>query len=193
MKDTPLDGMHVAIIAMDGVEAIELSDPKEALERAGARVTLVAPKAGEIQGVTHGEKGERFAVGMTLDDAHPDEFDALLLPGGVRNADKLRMDPRARSFVQRFDQARKPIAAICHAPWLLVSAGLTKMRRLTSYYTLQDDIRNAGGMWEDREVITDGNWVTSREPKDLPAFDRAMITLFATQRAKTESAAKTMT
>jgi len=191
MNDKPLDGLHVAVIAMDGVEAVELSDPKGALERAGASVTVVAPQGDRIQGVTHGEKGERFAVDMSLDDAHPDEFDAVLLPGGVRNADKLRMDPRARNFVQRFDQARKPIAAICHAPWLLVSAGLVKMRRLTSYYTLQDDIRNAGGMWEDREVITDGNWVTSREPKDLPAFDREMVALFARERAKTESAART--
>ena len=191
MNDTPLDGMQVAIIAMDGVESVELTDPREALEKAGAKVTLVAPSDGEIQGMKHGEKGERFRVDMTLDDAHPDEFDAVLLPGGALNADKLRMDPRARNFVQRFDQARKPIAAICHAPWLLVSSGIVKMRRMTSYYTLQDDIRNAGGMWEDREVVVDGNWVTSRQPKDIPAFDREMITLFATQRAKTESAAKT--
>jgi protease I len=131
----------------------------------------------------HDNKDERFAVDMALKDANAEEFDAVLLPGGALNADKLRMETAAREIVQQIDAAGKPIAAICHAPWLLVSAKLVKGRRLTSYYTLQDDIRCAGGEWEDREVLVDRNWVTSRKPDDIPAFNREMRTLFAKSRA----------
>lgn len=183
MEDRVLEGMQVAILVTDGVEEVELTDPRGALERAGARTVLVAPKAGKVWAMKHDEKAGEFEVDLALADAHPDEFDAVMLPGGALSADKLRMDDRARDFVRRADEARKPIAAICHAPWLLVSAGVTKLRRLTSYYTLQDDIRNSGGMWEDREVVVDNNLVTSRSPKDLPAFDREMLALFAKQRA----------
>jgi protease I len=190
MEDRVLDGLQVAILATDGVEEIELTDPREALERAGARTMLLAPKAGEIQAMKHDEKAGRYRVDMTIDKAHSDEFDAVMLPGGALNADKLRVDKAAQDFVRRMDEARKPIAVICHAPWLLVSAGITKLRRLTSYHTIQDDIRNAGGMWEDREVVIDGNWVTSRAPKDLPAFDREMLALFANERAKAQERAK---
>ena len=184
MAERTLDGLQVAIIATDGVEEIELTDPRDALRRAGAHTVLIAPKSGAIQAMNHGEKGARFDVDMTLDAARPEEFDAVLLPGGTLNADRLRMEKGAQNFVRGVDEARKPIAAICHAPWLLVSASLVKLRRLTSYPSLQDDVRNAGGMWEDKEVVVDTNWVTSRSPKDLPAFDREMLALFAKERAK---------
>jgi protease I len=191
MEERVLDGLQVAILATDGVEEIELTDPREALERAGARTMLLAPKAGEIQAMKHDEKAGRFRVDMAIDKAHPEEFDAVMLPGGALNADKLRVDKAAQDFVRQMDEARKPLAAICHAPWLLISAGVVKLRRLTSYHTIQDDIRNASGMWEDHEVVVDGNWVTSRAPKDLPAFDRQMLALFAKQRAQTEERATT--
>jgi protease I len=161
---------------------VELTLPRLALEDAGAETVLIAPKA-QIQSMDHDGKSDRFPADMLLKDAHPDEFDAVLLPGGALNADKLRMETEARDFVQQHDAAGKPIAAICHAPWLLVSAKLVKGRRLTSYYTLQDDIRCAGGEWEDREVLVDRNWVTSRKPDDIPAFNREMRTLFAKQAA----------
>ncbi|TMG45311.1 MAG: type 1 glutamine amidotransferase [Chloroflexi bacterium] len=177
-----LKGQRVAIIATDGVEKVELTLPRLALEEAGADTMLIAPKP-EIQSMKHDQRDERFQADMTLADAHPDEFDAVLLPGGALNADKLRMETAAREFVQHIDQSGKPIAAICHAPWLLVSAKLVKGRRLTSYYTLQDDIACAGGIWEDREVIVDRNWVTSRKPDDIPALDREITTLFARARA----------
>jgi protease I len=127
----------------------------------------------------HDERDDRFVADILLKDAQPEEFDAVMLPGGALNADVLRMDTAARDIVQQIDAAGKAIAAICHAPWLLVSAKLVKGRRLTSYYTLQDDIRCAGGRWEDQEVVLDKNWVTSRKPDDIPAFNREMRTLFA--------------
>jgi protease I len=178
MKDLVLKGMRVAILATDGVEKVELTLPRLALEEAGADTVLVAPKA-EIQSMKHDVRDERFSTDMPLKDANPEEFDALMLPGGALNADVLRMETAARDMAQQIDSVGKPIAAICHAPWLLVSAGLVKGRRLTSYYTLQDDIRCAGGEWEDREVVVDRNWVTSRKPDDIPAFNREMRTLFA--------------
>jgi protease I len=139
----------------------------------------VGTAPGEVQGMKHDEKADRFPVDMTIHQAHSHDFDGVLLPGGVMNADKLRMELHARAFVSEIDGAGKPLAAICHAPWLLVSAGLVKGRTLTSYYTLQDDIRCAGGIWKDQEVVRDRNWVTSREPKDIPAFNRATIELMA--------------
>ena len=186
MNDLVLKGVRVAILAMDGVEKVELTLPRLALEEAGADTVLIAPKP-QIQSMKHDEKDERFVVDMALKDANPEEFDAVLLPGGALNADKLRMEMQAREFVQQLDSAGKPIAAICHAPWLLVSAKLVEGRRLTSYYTLQDDIRCAGGQWEDTEVIVDRNWVTSRKPDDIPAFNREMRTLFAKTRSRAET------
>ena len=183
MKDLVLKGQRVAILATHGVEKVELTLPRLALEEAGADTVLIAPKP-EIQSMKHDEKDERFPADMMLKDAHPDEFDAVLLPGGALNADKLRMETAAREFVQHIDQSGKPIAAICHAPWLLVSAKLVKGRRLTSYYTLEDDIICAGGLWEDREVVVDRNWVTSRKPDDIPAFNREMRTLFAKEKVR---------
>jgi len=186
MNDPVLKGVRVAILATDGVEKVELTIPRLSLEEAGADTVLVAPKP-EIQSMRHDEKDERFRVDLALNDANPEEFDAVLLPGGALNADKLRMETEARQLVQQIDAAGKPIAAICHAPWLLVSAKLVKGRRLTSYYTLQDDIRCAGGEWEDREVLVDRNWVTSRKPDDIPAFNREMRTLFAKTRSGAEA------
>ncbi len=186
MNDPVLKGVRVAILATDGVEKVELTIPRLSLEEAGADTVLVAPKP-EIQSMRHDEKDERFRVDLALNDANPEEFDAVLLPGGALNADKLRMETEARQLVQQIDAAGKPIAAICHAPWLLVSAKLVKGRRLTSYYTLQDDIRCAGGEWEDREVLVDRNWVTSRKPDDIPAFNREMRTLFAKTRSRAEA------
>jgi deglycase len=127
----------------------------------------------------HDVKKDTFKVELPLDNANPDEFDAVLLPGGALNADFLRVQPKAQEFVRKMHQAGKPMAVICHAPWLLVSAGLTQGRTLTSYHTIQDDIRNAGGKWEVREVVRDSNWVTSRQPSDIPAFNREMLGLFA--------------
>lgn len=182
MADGNLDGLRVAILVNDDFEQVEMTDPRRALEDAGADTVLIATHPGEVQSFTHDQKSDRFRVDLALDRANPDDFDALLLPGGALNADKLRMVPKAQQFVRRFDQGGKPMAVICHAPWLLVSSGLVDGRTLTSYYTLQDDIRNAGGIWQDREVVHDHNWVTSRSPKDIPAFNRAMIALFAQVR-----------
>jgi protease I len=187
MAALPLEGMQVAIIATDGVEEVELVEPRLTLEAAGANTLLIAPHSGAIQAMNHDEKSERITVDLTLDDAAAAEFDAVMLPGGTFNADVLRMHMRAREFVRHIDRAKKPLAAICHAPWLLVSADLVKGRRLTSYYTLQDDIRCAGGAWEDSEVVEDGNWVTSRQPKDIPVFGRTMIALFAKHAGKREA------
>ena len=186
MNDPVLKGVRVAILATDGVEKVELTIPRLSLEEAGADTVLVAPKP-EIQSMRHDEKDERFRADLALNDANPEEFDAVLLPGGALNADKLRMETDARQLVQQIDAAGKPIAAICHAPWLLVSAKLVKGRRLTSYYTLQDDIRCAGGEWEDREVLVDRNWVTSRKPDDIPAVNREMRTLFAKTRSRADA------
>jgi protease I len=183
MKDLVLKGVRVAILATDGVEKVELTLPRLALEEAGADTVLVAPKS-EIQSMKHDVRDERFPADVALKDANPEEFDAVMLPGGALNSDKLRMETAAREFVQQLDSSGRPIAAICHAPWLLVSAKLVKGRHLTSYYTLQDDIRCAGGEWEDTEVVVDRNWVTSRKPDDIPAFNREMRTLFAKTRSR---------
>jgi protease I len=179
-----LDGMKVAIVVADDFEQAELIEPRKVLIDAGAQVSVVAPHAGQVQGIKHDEKANKVAVDMTLDMAHPDDFDAVMLRGGALNADTLRMVQPARQFVRAMDQSGKPVAAICHAPWLLVSAGLVRDRTLTSYHTIQDDIRNAGGKWEDRDVVRHRNWVTSRQPKDIPAFNREMIRLLAEQRAE---------
>ena len=179
MADKTLNGLRVAIIATDYFEQAELEKPKQALDDAGAETRILAPKAGEIQGVNHIEKGDKFKVDLTLDKAVPNDFDAVLLPGGALNADALRVVPEAQRFVQEFDRAGKPIAFICHAPWLIVSAKLAKDRTFTSYHTIQDDMRNAGAHWVDKEVVRDRNWVSSRQPSDIPAFNSQMIALFA--------------
>ena len=184
MQERSLEGMRIAILVTDDFEQVELTEPRQALEQAGATTMIVAPHTGKVQGMKHDVKADEFNVDMTFDQARPDDFDAVLLPGGALNADALRVYGPAQDFVRRIDETDRPIAAICHAPWLLVSAGLVSGRTLTSYHTLRDDIRNAGGRWLDVEVVRDRNWVTSRGPRDLPAFNREMIALFAEYRAR---------
>ncbi|PWT89354.1 MAG: protease [Proteobacteria bacterium] len=174
-----LNQLHVAIIATDGFEESELTEPRKALEAAGAKVEIVSEKAGEIQGYKHHEKSGKVRVDRTLEEARPDEYDALVLPGGALNADYARALPKVRQFITEMDRAGKPMAVICHAPWELISAGVVRGRKMTSWPTIQDDIRNAGAEWVDREVVVDQNLVTSRGPKDLPAFNREMLALFA--------------
>ena len=182
MEGKVLSGMRVAVLATDGVEDAELREPRKALDEAGARTTLFAPKSGKIQSYRHHDKADQFEVDTTLAEADPAQFDAVLLPGGALNADTLRVQPRAQEFVREMDRQGKPIAVICHAPWLLVSAGCVRGRTMTSYHTIQDDIRNAGGNWQDEEVVRDANWVSSRQPSDIPAFNRAMIQLFSEKK-----------
>jgi protease I len=183
-----LDGLRGAIVVTDDFEQSELAEPRKALEQAGATAQIVAPHAGRVQGMQHDVKADTLPVNLTLDQAEPDEFDAVLLPGGVINADALRVERKAQDIVRAMDRAGKPIAVICHGPWLLVSVGLVRDRTLTSYHTIQDDIRNAGGNWQDREMVRDRNWVSSRSPKDLPAFPQAMVELFAEQRERAQPA-----
>ena len=177
-----LAGRKVAILTTDGFEQVELTGPRDALQAAGATTTIVAMNPGQVQGFHHDKPADKFDVGLTLEQAKPADFDAVLLPGGVMNADKLRNSRHAQEFVQAMQKAGKPIAAICHAPWLLVSAGLVKGRKMTSWPSLQDDLRNAGAQWVDEEVVKDGNWVTSRKPADIPAFSKAAIELIAARK-----------
>ncbi len=189
MAEKQLDGMRVAILATDGFEQIELIAPRKALEEAGAKTTVIAPASGKIQGMKHHDKADQVDVDMTLNKVKAADFDAVLLPGGALNADALRVEKAAQQFVSEIDKAGKPIAVICHGPWLLASAGLLKGRTITSYHTIQDDIRNAGGQWVDEEVVHDQNWVSSRQPSDIPAFNREMISMFAERRQETPKVA----
>jgi protease I len=174
-----LNGKRVAILATDGVEQVELTEPRKALEEAGAKTTLVSPKTGKIKGWQHDHWGDELDVDLALDQANANDFDALMLPGGVMNPDHLRTNAKAVEFVRQMFQAGKPVAAICHGPWLLVEAGVIRNRTVTSWPSLQTDIRNAGGDWVDREVATDNGLVTSRKPDDIPAFNRKMVEEFA--------------
>jgi protease I len=181
--------MKVAIIVTDGFEQIELTGPREALEKAGIKCLVLAPKGGKVQGFKHHDKADKVDVDMELSKADPNDFDGVLLPGGVINGDAIRADEAAQAFVQAIDRARKPVMVICHGGWILVSADLVKGRTMTSWPTLQDDIRNAGGTWQDKEVIRDRNWVSSRKPDDLPAFNRASVEAMNESRRE-ESAQK---
>ncbi len=183
MQGNKLNGLRVAILVSTDFEQAEMTEPKKALEQAGATTTIISPEAGQITGVNHDQKADTFNVDMTLDQANPSNFDAVLLPGGALNADFMRMNTKAQDFVKQIDNSGRPIAFICHAPWLLVSAGLVKGRTLTSYQTIQDDIRNAGANWVDQEMVRDLNWVSSRSPQDLDAFNAAMIALFGEYKA----------
>jgi protease I len=178
MPEKTLEGVRVAILATNGFEEVELTEPRQALKDAGAETTVISPVAGEIYGMHHHDKAGRVKVDLPLQQANPEDFDAVLLPGGALNADDLRDWREAQSFVRHADEAGKPIAVICHGPWTLVSAALTKGRKLTSWPSIRVDIQNAGGIWEDREVLRDRNWVSSRKPDDIPAFNREMISLF---------------
>ncbi|HEX6246920.1 MAG TPA: type 1 glutamine amidotransferase domain-containing protein [Nocardioidaceae bacterium] len=178
MPDTahPLTGKKVAfLVAGEGTEQVELTEPWKAVEEAGGTPRLVSPRAGKIQAFDHLDKADTFEVDVTVDEADPDSFDALVLPGGVANPDALRLDDDAVAFVKAFMQADKPVAAICHAAWTLVEADEVRGRTLTSWPSLRTDIRNAGGTWVDEELVVDGNLVSSRKPGDLEAFNAAII------------------
>ncbi len=177
-----LTNKRVAILATDGFEQAELEEPMKALREAGAKVRIVSPRAGKIQGMRHADKGDRFDVDLVLEKANADDFDALLLPGGLMNPDELRSTPAAVSFTRAFADAGKPIAAICHGPWVLIEAGIVRGRRLTSWPAIQTDIRNAGGDWVNEEVVVDKGLVTSRKPDDIPAFTAKMIEEFGEGR-----------
>jgi protease I len=177
-----LTNRRVAVLITDGVEEAELTETLKALRREEAEIVVASPRGEEVQVMRHDEKTMKAASQASTGELSPHDFDAVLLPGGTMNADRLRMDEPSRRFVGSMDSDGKAIAAICHAPWLLISAGLVSGRRLTSYYTLQDDIRNAGGNWVDEETVVDRNWLTSRQPGDIPAFNSRMIEMFAEAR-----------
>jgi len=179
-----LDSVKIAVLATDGVEQIELTDPVEALRREGAYVDVVSDKSGSIQAWRHHDKGERIDVDRVLEAAEASEYEGLVLPGGVINPDALRLVPSAIRFVRHFVESGLPIAAICHGPWTLVDAGGASGRTLTSWPSLKADLRNAGAQWVDQEVVVDGNLVTSRKPDDLPAFDARMVDLFEQRRRR---------
>jgi protease I len=193
MADAKLKGKTVAIIAADMVEKVELVEPRKALEAAGAQTHLISLKPGEIQAFNHFDPAEKLKVDRAIEEVNASDFDALMIPGGVGNPDQLRGDENVVAFVRDFFEAGKPVAAICHAPWVLVEAGVVRGRKLTSWPTLQTDIRNAGGNWVDQEVVVDQGLVTSRKPDDIPAFSKKMIEEFAEgehagQREKTQAA-----
>jgi protease I len=177
-----LSGKRIAILATHGFEQSELEEPKKALEAAGARAEVVSPVTGKIRGWKHKDWGTEIAVDVTLDRASHEDYAGLVLPGGVLNPDQLRLDPRAVAFVSSFVRSGKPIAAICHGPWLLINAGGVRGRKITSWPSLQLDLQNAGAHWVDQEVVTDMGLVTSRKPDDLPAFNRKMLEEFAEGR-----------
>jgi protease I len=187
-----LSGMKVAILAAEGFEQSELTQPRKALEEAGAQTRVVSPAKGEVQGWKHFDKGERIKVDVPLEQANAAEFDALLLPGGVANPDQLRTMPQAVQFVRAFFDAGKPVAAICHGPWTLIEAGVVRGRTLTSWPSLKTDLANAGATWVDQEVCVDHGLVSSRKPDDIPAFNQKMIAEFAgAGRAAGVAAART--
>ena len=187
--DKKLDGVKIAILATDGFEQSELFEPKKALESAGAEVKIISLKAGEIKGWDEKDWGDKIAVDQTVDEASADDFDALQLPGGVMNPDKLRMNEKAVSFVKAFFEAGKPVGAICHAAWTLIEADVVKGKTLTSWESLKTDLENAGAKWIDKEVVTDNGLVTSRNPDDLPAFNEKIIEEFAEGFHKKQKAA----
>ncbi len=176
--DSKLDGLRVAILATDGFEQSELLEPRKALDSAGATTEVISPKDTQIKGWNHADWGQKVDVDQTLAQADAEDFDALVLPGGVMNPDALRMNPAAVAFVKSFFAAGKPVAAICHGPWTIVEAGEASGYQLTSWPSLKTDITNAGGHWVDKEVVVDDNLITSRRPDDLPAFNREMISAF---------------
>jgi protease I len=189
MAQRNLEGVKIAILATDGFEQVELTEPRKALQDAGADTEVVAPRAGRIRGWKFKEWGDEVGVDATLAEADPKDYDALVLPGGVMNPDRLRMEPQAVAFVKAFFDAHKPVAAICHGPWTLVEAGAARGHRMTSWPSLQTDLRNAGADWVDEEVVVDGNLVTSRKPDDLPAFNREIIELFSHSRPEARGSA----
>jgi protease I len=184
-----LKGKKVAILVADGFEQVELTEPKKALEQAGATTEIVSPAGEEVQGWNHDDKADLFTVDMPLSRARSDDYDALLLPGGVRNPDQLRMMMRAVEFIDGFFATGKPVAAICHAPWTLIDAEIVRGKTITSWPSLKKDLINAGALWVDREVVVDNGLVTSRKPADIPAFNKKMIEEFAEARHSRQRAA----
>jgi len=174
-KTKPLEGCKVAMLATDGFEEAELTEPKRALSEAGALVHVISNKHGQIQGFRHVERGGTVTVDATFDQVRPEQYDAVVLPGGVVNADAMRTVPEAQAFVREIDEAHKPVAVICHGGWLPISAGIVKGHTMTSWPSLQDDLRNAGATWVDEQVVEDGNFITSRNPDDIPAFNQKLI------------------
>lgn len=170
-----LNGKRIAILVTDGFEQVELTGPKEALEQAGAKVDILSSQDGQVKGWNHDKPADDFAVDLTFKNANVSDYDGVVLPGGVQNSDTIRIDSDAQNIVKAFDAAGKPLAVICHGGWLLVSAGLVKGKTMTSYETLKDDLVNAGAKWVDQEVVTDGKWISSRQPDDIPAFNRELI------------------
>jgi protease I len=182
MAEERLQGRKVAVLATDGFEQVELLKPVDALRRAGAKVEVVAPHGGQIQGYNHFDKGEMVRVDRELGSANPDDYDAIVLPGGVINPDQLRLVPKAIDFIRSFAEAHKPIGAICHGPWTLINAKAVEGKRMTSWPSLEADLKNAGAQWVDEQVVVDGGLVTSRKPADLPAFCDKIIEEFAEGR-----------
>jgi protease I len=183
-----IKGLRVAILIEDGFEQVEMVKPRAALDEAGAKTSLVSPQEKKVRGWEMTDWGDSFPVDTALDKARPDDFDALLLPGGVMSPDKLRMQPKAVAFVRAFFDAGKPVAAICHGPWTVLEAGMARGRRMTSWPSLQTDLRNAGAEWTDQEAVVDKGLVTSRKPDDIPAFNKAMIELFSNTREQVRTA-----
>lgn len=181
-----LEGTKVAILVSERFEQVEMTEPRKALDEAGARTTLISPLDGPVQAMNHDDPGERFKIDVKLDSARPEDYDALMLPGGVANPDRLRTNRNAMAFVKHFVDSGKPIAAICHAPWSLLEVDAVRGRRLTSWPSLQTDIRNAGGHWVDEVSVTDGNLTTSRKPDDIPKFNESMLRLFEESRTRGE-------
>jgi protease I len=175
MSEHNIAGKKVAFLLTDGVEQVELTSPWNAVKEAGGEPTLVAPQSGKLQAFDGTEKGETFDVDLTVDQANASDFHALVIPGGVVNADHLRVDKGAQTFARGFFEQHKPVASICHGPWLLIDAGVVSGRNLTSYHTLQTDLKNAGANWTDEEVVVDQGLVTSRNPDDLPAFNNKLL------------------
>jgi protease I len=175
VSEHSIAGKEVAFLLTDGVEQIELTSPWQAVKDAGGQPTLVAPSGGRIQGFNGTDKGDTFEVDLIVTEANASDFDALVLPGGVVNADHLRVDKDAQAFTHAFFEQHKPVASICHGPWLLIEAGVVSGRNVTSYHTLQTDLRNAGANWSDEEVVVDQGLVTSRNPDDLPAFNSKLL------------------
>jgi deglycase len=189
MANENLRGLKVAILIEDGFEQVEMVEPRRALDDVGAETHIVSPRDEEVRSWVFREWGEKFPVDTPLDEARPDDYDALLLPGGVINPDKLRMQPKAVEFVKAFFDAGKPVASICHGPWMVIEAGAARGRRIASWPSIKTDVRNAGGEWVDQEVVVDGALVTSRKPDDIPAFNREMITLFGKARRQSRQTA----
>jgi len=179
---TNLKGLKVAILVENGFEQVEMTEPRKALDQAGTETRIVSPQNSRVRAWNLSEWGDKFPVDVALDEARPDDFDALHLPGGVMNPDLLRMQPRAVAFVKAFFDAGKPVSVICHGPWTIIETGAARGRRIASWPSLKTDLRNAGAEWVDQEAVVDGNLVSSRKPDDIPAFNKAMLDLFSHAR-----------